>query len=237
MLQPLAGYDPLDANSVAASPPDYAKAMRQKVSSVRIGIPRAVFFDGLHAEIEQAVNEALRALRGMTASMRDVDLPKYQTLPVVGAEAYAFHADYFTKTPEMYQSLTRRRLEGGSNVTTAAYIEGRRELERLRRGVNDVFSSVDVLVTPTTPVLPATVEEALADPGTPPAGGVASSLRNTQPFDIFGLPAISVPCGFSRGGFPIGLQISGPRLGEATVLAVARAYEQATESHKRRPPL
>jgi aspartyl-tRNA(Asn)/glutamyl-tRNA(Gln) amidotransferase subunit A len=237
MLQPLAGYDPLDANSVAASPPDYAKAMRQKVSSVRIGIPRAVFFDGLHAEIEQAVNEALRALRGMTASMRDVDLPKYQTLPVVGAEAYAFHADYFTKTPEMYQSLTRRRLEGGSKVTTAAYIEGRRELERLRRGVNDVFSSVDVLVTPTTPVLPATVEEALADPGTPPAGGVASSLRNTQPFDIFGLPAISVPCGFSRGGFPIGLQISGPRLGEATVLAVARAYEQATESHKRRPPL
>ena len=236
-LQPIAGYDALDANSIAASPPDYVKTMRQKVSSVRIGIPRAVFFDGLNPGIEQTINEALHVLRGMTASTRDVELPKYQTLPVVGAEAYAFHAEYFTKTPEMYQSLTRRRLEGGSKVTTAAYIEGRRELERLRRAVNDVFSTVDVLVTPTTPGLPATDDEALADPGTPPAGGVAGSLRNTQPFDIFGLPTISLPCGFSGSGFPIGLQISGPRLGEATVLAVAHAYEQATQWHTRRPSL
>jgi aspartyl-tRNA(Asn)/glutamyl-tRNA(Gln) amidotransferase subunit A len=176
-------------------------------------------------------------LRGVTASSRDVELPAYRTLPVVGAEAYAFHAQYFTKTPQLYQSLTRRRLEGGSMVTAAAYIEGRRELERLRRAVGTVFSSVDVLVTPTTPVLPATVEQALADPGTPPVGGVAPSLRNTQPFDIYGLPSISIPCGFSRSGLPIGLEISGPRLGEATVLAVADAYEQATEWHKRTPSI
>jgi aspartyl-tRNA(Asn)/glutamyl-tRNA(Gln) amidotransferase subunit A len=92
-----------------------------------------------------------------------------------------------------------------------------------------------LLVTPTTPILPPTVTEALSDPGTPPAGGVAPSLRNTQPFDIYGLPCISVPCGFSKSGLPIGLSISGPPLGERDVLALAHAYEQATEWHKRRP--
>jgi aspartyl-tRNA(Asn)/glutamyl-tRNA(Gln) amidotransferase subunit A len=236
ILQSIAGYDVLDTNSVNAVPPDYFKGMRQKVSSLRIGIPRRTFYESLHPDIEQAVTEALKVLRGLTASPRDVELPAYKTLPVVGAEAYTFHAPYFTKTPQLYQPMTRRRLEGGAAVTAAAYIEGRRELDRLRRAVSDVFSTVDVLVTPTTPILPPTVTEGLADPGTPPAGGVAASLGNTQPFDIYGLPSISVPCGFSRDALPIGLEISGPRLGESVVLALAYAYEQATNWHKRMPP-
>ena len=237
MLQPIAGYDPLDINSINAPPANYLKGMQQKVSSLRIGIPRAVFYDSLDSEIQQAVTEALRVLRGLTASTRDVELPAYKTLPVVGAEAYTYHAPYFTKTPQLYQPMTRRRLEGGATVSATAYIEGRRELARLRRAVNDVFSTVDVLVTPTTPVLPPTVEEAVADPGTPPPGGVAPSLRNTQPFDIYGLPSISIPCGFTRTGLPIGLEISGPRLGESVVLALAHAYENATEWHNRVPPM
>src|SRR6185503_13894196 len=122
LLQPIAGYDALDINSVNAVVPDYRKALRQKVSALRIGIPRAV------------------------------ELPPYQTLPVVGAEAWVFHAPYFTKTPQLYQPGTRQRLQGGSAVSAAAYIEGRRELERLRRAVAGVFSAVDLLVTPTTPV-------------------------------------------------------------------------------------
>ena len=89
--------------------------------------------------------------------------------------------------------------------------------------------------TPTTALMPATVEAALNDPGTPPAGGVALTLRNTQPFDIYGIPAISVPCGFSGSGLPIGLTISGPALGEPA--ALAHAYEQATDWHRRVPPL
>jgi aspartyl-tRNA(Asn)/glutamyl-tRNA(Gln) amidotransferase subunit A len=237
MLQSIAGYDALDINSVNAVPPDYVKGMAQKISSLRIGIPRAVFYDSLDPDIEQAMNEALRLLRGLTASMRDVELPPYKTLPVVAAEAYAYHASYFTKTPELYQPLTRRRLQGGMNITATAYIEGLRELGRLRRAVNDVFSTVDVLVTPTTPILPPTVAEGLAEAGTPPPGGVAPSLRNTQPFDIFGLPSISLPCGFSRGGLPIGLEISGPRMGEPVVLALARVYEQVTDWHKRVPAI
>jgi len=207
------------------------------VSAFRIGIPRAVFYEGLDPEIEHAVTDALQVIGRLTISTRDVELPLYRTLPVVGAEAYAFHAPYLTKNPELYQPATRQRIEGGSRVTASAYIEGRRELDRLRRAVAAVFSSVDLLVTPTTPILPQTVDEAVNNPTVPPPGGVAPSLRNTQPFDIFGLPTISIACGFSRNGLPIGLQITGPRLGEPQVLALARAFEQATEWHRRNPPV
>jgi len=237
LLQPIAGYDALDTNSVDAPVPDYTRALRQRVSALRIGLPRAVFYESLDPEIEQAMRNALDVLRRLTASTRDVELPGYETLPVVGAEAYAFHAPYVTKTPELYQPPIRRRIEGGAGVSAAAYIEGRRELDRLRRAVMSIFSSVDVLVTPTTAMFPQTVEEAIGNPELPVTGGVARSLRNTQPFDIYGLPTITVPCGFSRSGLPIGVQISGPRLGEPVVLAVARAYEQATEWHRRKVAL
>jgi aspartyl-tRNA(Asn)/glutamyl-tRNA(Gln) amidotransferase subunit A len=194
-----------------------------------------VFYEKLDPEIEQAVNEAPRVLGRLTASTREVELPGYKTLPVVGAEAYAFHAPYFTKTPELYQSTTRRRLELGSKVPAAAYIEGRRELDRLRRAVTAVFSTVDLLITPTTPIQQSTLQEAVNNPAIPPPGGIPPSLRNTQPFDVYGLPSISIPCGFSRNGLPIGLEISGPRLGEPMVLALAHAYEQATQWHRRSP--
>ncbi len=237
MLQPIAGYDPLDTNSIEGVVPDYAQALRQQVRTLRLGLPRAVFYEALDSEIHDAVTEALQVLRSLIASTRDVELPSYRTLPVVGAEAYAFHAPYFSKTPDLYQPMTRQRLELGSAVPAAAYIEGRRELERLRRAVNAVFSTVDLLVTPTTAILPVLVEDAVKNPPVPPAGGVALSLRNTQPFDIYGLPSISIPCGFSRSGLPIGLSISGPRLGEPAVLALAQAFERATEWHRRRPPV
>jgi aspartyl-tRNA(Asn)/glutamyl-tRNA(Gln) amidotransferase subunit A len=235
LLQAIAGYDPRDTNSVNAVPPDYTKALGQKVSTYRLGTPRAVFYEGLDPEIEHAVNDALQVLRRLTGSTRDVELPKYERLPVVGAEAYAFHSPYFTKTPELYKTPTKQRIEGGSRISASEYIEGKRELDRLRRAVADVFSTVDLLVTPTAPILPQTVEEALKDPVVPQPGGVAPSLRNTQPFDIYGLPTISIPCGFSRAGLPIGLQISGPNLGEPQVLALAHAFEQATEWHRRSP--
>jgi aspartyl-tRNA(Asn)/glutamyl-tRNA(Gln) amidotransferase subunit A len=107
-------------------------------------------------------------------------------------------------------------------------------LDRLRRAVGTVFSSVDLLVTPTTPRAAVTIADGAREE-TPPPGGVSPLLRNTQPFDIFGLPTISIPCGFTREGLPIGLQISGPRFGESRVLALAHAYQQATDWHTRRP--
>lgn len=136
--------------------------------------------------------------------------------------------------------ISPRRGDGWSLVPklpATAYIEGRRELDRLRRAVTAVFSTVDLLITPTTPILPSTLQEAVNNPAIPPPGGVAPSLRNTQPFDVYGLPSISILCGFSRSGLPIGLEISGPPLGEPMVLALALAYEQATQWHRRSPPV
>jgi aspartyl-tRNA(Asn)/glutamyl-tRNA(Gln) amidotransferase subunit A len=100
-----------------------------------------------------------------------------------------------------------------------------------RNTVGDLFANVDVLVTPCAMRMPARVEEALRDPRAFPF------IRNTVPFNNYGIPTISVPCGFTRAGLPIGLQISGPRLGEARVLAMAHAYEQATARYRREPSL
>jgi aspartyl-tRNA(Asn)/glutamyl-tRNA(Gln) amidotransferase subunit A len=137
------------------------------------------------------------------------------------------------KTPELYQPNTRARLEAGAKITTGEYIQGRRELDRLRRAVREVFAGVDLLVTPTSPVPPVTIA-ANVDAVVPVP---ILSLRNTSPFDIYGLPTISVPCGFTRLGLPIGLQISGAPFAEPAVIALAHAYEQATEWHTKYPPL
>jgi aspartyl-tRNA(Asn)/glutamyl-tRNA(Gln) amidotransferase subunit A len=235
LLQPIARYDAGDTNSIPSTPPDYASALRDEISNLRVGVPRTLFYQNLAPEIEQAVNAALKILESMTASIRDVEMPRYGSISVLGAEAYAYHAPYLSKTPELYQSLTRRRLEANSTVTAAAYIAGRRELDRIRRAVVDMFSTVDVIVTPTTPIPPITVDAALAN-ALPPTSGGLLSLRNTAEFNIYGLPTISIACGYSNG-LPIGLQISGPPLGEAVVLAVASAFEHATAWHTRGPSI
>jgi len=148
----------------------------------------------------------------------------------VGPEACAFHAPYFTKTPDLYQPWTRERLKRAASVSTAAYVEARRELDRSRRSVAGAFSTVDLLVTPTTRSQTLTIE---AVARIVPSPGSELSLQNTRPFNVFGLPAISIPCGFTRGRLPIGLQIAGPRFGEEKAFALAYAFEQATDWHRR----
>lgn len=235
LLEAIAGYDPLEPGSVDYPVERYSTAMGTKTGGLKIGVVRRPFFDQIDPQIEAAVDTALMVIAKLTAGVSEAQLPTYQTLPIVAAEAYAFHLPYFTKTPELYQPSTRQRIAGGASVTAAAYIDARRELDRLRRSVGGVFSNVDLLVTPTAPIPQMTIEEGVT-PDLPPPGGVASSLRNTQPFDIFGLPTVSVPCGFTRDGMPIGLQITGPRFGESRVLALAHAYQQVTDWHTRRPP-
>jgi Asp-tRNA(Asn)/Glu-tRNA(Gln) amidotransferase A subunit family amidase len=124
-----------------------------------------------------------------------------------------------------------RRIRSGAQITAAAYIQRRQELDRERRRAHDFFAEVDLLVTPTTPIPAPAIPDLRKDPeALRPAELVL--LRNTRPFNVWGLPAISVPCGFTKSGLPIGLQIAGPRWREDLVLRLARAYEQATEWHK-----
>ncbi|HEU4933560.1 MAG TPA: amidase family protein, partial [Pyrinomonadaceae bacterium] len=150
---------------------------------------------------------------------------------VQAPEVYAVHSKSFTKTPELYAPWIRERLKQAAAVDIVAYIEARHHLDRLRREIDDVFAKVDFLITPTTPVPPITIREAL-DMSPDPAGELW--LRNTRPFNANGLPTISIPCGFTRAGLPIGLQISAARFAEASLLSFAFAYEQATNWHRRR---
>jgi aspartyl-tRNA(Asn)/glutamyl-tRNA(Gln) amidotransferase subunit A len=234
LLSAMAGYDSGDSTSVDAPIPNYTAALRAKVLALRLGAPRAVFYDNLDPEIEAAMSTALGVLRRLTAGLREVSLPPISDMMapnIVFAENYAFHAPFFVKTPQLYHTAIRRNLQQGSEVTTAAYIQSRRELDGARQAIGAVFSNVDLLVTPTTAVPTPTIEEAVR------LGIEVELIRNTAPFNIYGLPTISIPCGYTRSGLPIGMQISGPRLGEAKVLALAHAYEQATDWHTRRPHL
>jgi aspartyl-tRNA(Asn)/glutamyl-tRNA(Gln) amidotransferase subunit A len=232
LLSAIAGYDPRDSTSEEAPIPDYAAALRASVSALRLGTPRAVFYDNIDPEIEAAMSTALAVLRRLTAGFREVSLQPISDMIVpniVLAENYAFHAPYFAKTPQLYHAAISRNLRQGSEVTAAAYIQSRRDLDGARREIGAVFSNADLLVTPTTAMPPPTIEEAVR------LGIEVELNRNTAPFNVYGLPTISIPCGFTSSGLPIGMQISGPRFGEAKVLALAHAYEQATDWHTRRP--
>jgi aspartyl-tRNA(Asn)/glutamyl-tRNA(Gln) amidotransferase subunit A len=235
MLQALAGYDAEDSNSVDAPLPDYTAALRQD-ARLRVGVPRAYFYEGLHPEVESAVSAALAVVGKLAAGVRDIEMPASNDTTILRTEAYAYHLDNIKKSPELYQPETLKRIRSAEDVATPAYIQARRQVDQYRRSIRKVFESVDLLVTPTTPVPPFTIAELLADMDNLRAKEVLS-LRNTRPFNIFGLPAISVPCGFTRAGLPVGMQITGAPWAEANVLRLAHAYEQQTDWHTRRPKL
>jgi aspartyl-tRNA(Asn)/glutamyl-tRNA(Gln) amidotransferase subunit A len=236
ILQAIAGYDAADLTSEDQPVPDFVAAMQAPVSGLRLGVPRAHFFDKLDPEIAAATDVALGVLRKLTASMRDVALPPVIHLAPLGiAEAYAYHERWITRTPYLYQEPVRRRIEAGGKVTAAQYIQGQQEHQRAKREIRDVFRDVDLIVTPMLKTQTHTIAEgtarAVAEKPLPP------EPSHTAPFSIYGLPTISVPCGFTKLGLPIGLQIAGPHFQEGRVLALARAYEQATPWHTRRPAI
>jgi Asp-tRNAAsn/Glu-tRNAGln amidotransferase A subunit and related amidases len=232
MLQAIAGYDSLDPTSVDWPVESYTDALEAKTES-RIGIVRRPFFDELDQEIQVAFDKALEQIGNMSSAIVETELPSVPTA-VQAPEVYAVHAKYFAESPELYGNWMRERLKQAAAADTSIYAEARQELERVRHSVESVFSEVDFLVTPTTSVPPITIREAM-NMSPSPAGELW--LRNTRPFNAYGLPTISVPCGFTRAGLPIGLQISGPRFGEASLLAFAYAFEQATPWQRRTPPM
>jgi aspartyl-tRNA(Asn)/glutamyl-tRNA(Gln) amidotransferase subunit A len=152
------------------------------------------------------------------------------------AESFAYHQENISKSPDLYQPATLQRIRVGSQITTTEYVNARRKLDELRRSARLLFENVDLVVTPTCPVPPFSIEDLLSDPATLRAKEL-QMLQNTRPFNILGLPTISIPCGFTSNRLPIGLQISGPPGDEGNVLRLAHAYEQATSWHKQNPPL
>ena len=231
MLTAIAGYDRLDPASAERAVPDYRRALDLDTSGLRLGVPRTPFFDELDPEVAAAVEAAIRVLRRISRSVKATALPPVPSLlAIVGPEAYAYHSKWIAQSPERYQPMTRERLTGlAADVTSPAYAAVLHRTGQLRREINQLFASVDLLITPTMPRTP----QSFADSASlEPLG-----IRNTSPFNILGLPTISLPCGFTRSGLPIGLQISGAAFAESTVLALAHAFERATEWHRRHPGL
>ena len=236
VLDAIAGYDPLDSVSIRADLPRYGGAVYESTTRLRIGIPRAPYYADLDPDVAAAIEEALRVLRTLGGGTHDVTLPEPPSFVPLLAESYAYHQQYLADpfNHELYDALTLSRIMAAGQVPVEEYVNARNELALVRNSMADVFRDVDLIVTPTAPSLP----ELISDPQNPNVpSGAEISVRNTAPFNLYGIPTISVPCGFSRTGLPIGLQISGPRLGEISVLALAHAYEQATEWHRRAPPL
>ncbi len=234
ILTVLAGYDRLDITSVEHAKEDYVAGMKQPVSGLRLGVPRAPFFDMLDPDVAKPVEDAIAVLAKMTKGVKDVTLPPTGNLSLAG-ETFAYHEEFYTRQAGRYQIPTRRSLQNDGNLKAADYVRSLWKLELIRRTIDDAFTDFDLVVLPTRRRTPRTIDASIKreesdKPRNP-------ELENTGPFDVYGIPAISVPCGFTAAGLPVGLMIAGPRFSESRVLALANAYERATEWHKRKPAL
>ncbi len=226
VLQAIAGYDPLDVCSADVPVSDYVSGLRDQTQAIRVGVPRTHFYDELDDEVGAAVEQALVVIGALVAEVRDVQLEVFSDRTVQAAESFAYHAENVARMPELYQPETLRRLRSGENISATEYIRRRRELDEDRRRAQDFFADVDLLVTPAMPIPAPAIADLKKDPAAlRPAELVL--LRNTRPFNVWGLPAISIPCGFTKSGLPIGLQIAGPHWREDLVLRLAHAYESA----------
>lgn len=233
VLQALAGFDAAEITSAEVPVGDFTSGLKEGAKNLRVGVVREYFFDDLDAEVASAMEHALMGIETLVAHVSEVQIEVPADRTLQAAESYAYHAENVAKHPEAYQAETLRRIRTGEKVAAAEYIERRRELDMARRNIREVFADIGLLVTPTTPMAAPTIAELRANAeALRPAE--LRLLRNTRPFNVWGLPAISVPCGFTQGGLPIGLQIAGPHWREDLVLRLAYAYEQATAWHMRR---
>ena len=202
---------------------------------LRIAVPRKFFCEELDPEVASAFEQALSVLSTMSdISEINLEVPTDRTLQK--AESYAYHCEFVRQSPELYQPETLRRIRTGEGISPEDAARCKRELQEARKQIASVFNDVDLLITPTTPTPAPVISELKANPDLLRPRELVL-LRNTRPMNVWGLPAISVPCGLTQCGLPIGLQIIGPHGGESEVLQLAHAYEQATAWHQHLPNL
>ncbi len=236
LLQVIAGYDPEDPVSVDTDVPDYPAQLNGNVRGWRVALAEDPFFTKADADVLAAVRAAAEVFASLGAQISPVEFPgAYEAAKdnglMVTSDAAAFHQERLTDLPEKFGEDIRQRLEIGAAYTSSEYSLARRNQTVLRRKFEQFFNDYDLLLTATTPIAAPLLEG-------PDAVEQARTLtRFTAPFNISGLPAISLPCGFTDQGLPIGLQIVTRPWGEAALLRAAQAYERATEWHQRRPNL
>jgi aspartyl-tRNA(Asn)/glutamyl-tRNA(Gln) amidotransferase subunit A len=241
MLAAMAGYDPRDPASVDVPLPDYAAGLGEGVAGLRIGLDPQWALSGIHRGVRSAFQDALAVLKGLGAEIVEVSVPRLEegmgaALTMLMAEATAIHEEFLHTRPDDYQPDVRARLEKGFAITGLDYARARRTGELLRRDFTQLFQKVDLFATPMCGVPAPRIGQREVIIGGETVSVMAPLTRYTRVFNLTGLPAISVPCGFSSEGLPIGLQLVGRAWDEATVLRAAHAYETAA-GWTRRPSL
>ena len=242
LLNVMSGPVATDPTTSRAARPDFLEGLDQGIRGLRVGVPRGYFFEGLQPDVETAIKEALQVLQGLGASLHDLDWPtaRYSnsaTWTIILAEASAYHRRWIRRQPEDYGPDIRTNLEQGEFVPATDYVQAQRARSVMRREVDTLLEGVDALVTPTLAITPPRSGETTVEVGGKIKEINPVFIRLTDPLNLTGSPAISVPCGFGRDGLPIGLQVVGRAFEEQLVLRIARAYEARTDWHLRRPQL
>ena len=258
LLQAIAGHDPKDSTSVPQAVPDYAAVLGREVRGLKIGVPREYFGQGLDPEVEAAIRAALKTLEGLGAELLEVSLPHteyavatYYVVAVAEASSnlarydgvkYGFRAEgknlmetYLNTRSQGFGAEVRRRIMLGTYTLSAGYYDayykkGSQVRALIRGDFEAAFKDCALIACPVSPTPAFRLGEKLADPLTMYLSDIFTISAN-----LAGIPGISVPCGFSSGGLPIGLQLLGPPFGEAEILQTAYAFEQATDFHLRKP--
>ncbi len=235
MLQAIAHYDAQDIYCQKFPPVYYPSAIEEATAPLRLGAARD-FWKEVDGEISAAVDAAVAELGKITAGIQDVALSTDVDRTVVRSEPYAYHQKYLPKQESAYDPETLKRIRSGADVTAPQYIQAYRELLQQRRQILQMFEKIDLIVTPTTPSLPPSMAELQAAPEQLRSKELIM-LRNTRPFNVYGLPSVSLNCGFSKSGLPIGLQITGAPGTEGMVLALTHAYQKQSNWHKKKPAI
>lgn len=245
MMNAIAGYDPGDVATVDVPVPDHTAELGRGVTGLTLGVP-AYYFEGVDPEIAAAVRRAIDVLAAEGARVREVTIPliEYSAAAegaILGAEAYEYHRRDLRERPEVYGDLVRARLESGEHVSAADYVAAQRMRRALRDSWRDAFheAGLDAVLAPTlggSAAVFGPANEVHYSDGRVTTSSAAYAPQ-VYPANMTGLPALSVPCGFTGDGIPIGLQIVGRPFAEPTVLRIGEAYESAAEWKDRAPDI
>ena len=242
VMNVVAGRDPKDPSTVDLPVPDYTRALTGNIQGLRVGVPKEYFEVPCDPQVERAVRRAIELLGELGAEVREVSWPMYHyaaaiSTVVIMAESTACYGEVARTHGTEIAPATRLRIEGGFFVSGADYVQANRARAQFVRQTRELLDQVDVLAGPSEPITAFPIGDTRVQVGETTMGTTAALTQYSRPFNLNGFPAISVPCGFSDEGLPIGLQLAGRPFAEETVLRSAHAYEQATEWHTRRPPL
>jgi aspartyl-tRNA(Asn)/glutamyl-tRNA(Gln) amidotransferase subunit A len=236
MLGVLAGFDPHDPASVNIPPDDYNLHIDAGVKDWRVALAAGEYVEGCAAEVLEALGEAAQVFRELGARVEKMDLSWLEDLAkangrMTQADGAAFHRERLQEHPDWFGADVYQRLQNGAALPCSDYVLARRTQAEGRRRFEMFFDKYDLLLIPTTPI------PAPAISGTGAIEAAAMLTRFTAPFNLTGLPALTLPCGFTRAGLPLGLQIVSKHWAEAKVLQAGFAFEQATEWHTRHPSI